>query len=79
MRFSHSVSLSFLVYSRLCTRPQTRTLVPTSKLEANRALLSPADAGYVIGFAVGAVHRQKNICDFPAQEESSGKWAALQI
>ncbi len=38
MRFSHSVSLSFLVYSRLCTRPQTLTLVPTSKLEANRAL-----------------------------------------
>ena len=34
--FSHSVSLSFFVYSRLWTRPQIWILVPTENPEANR-------------------------------------------
>ena len=44
-RFSHSVSLTFFVYSLLWTRPQIRILVPTPNPDAYLAFLPQAMHG----------------------------------
>ena len=79
MRFSHSVSLSFLVYlPALHTAPDPH---PGAHLKAGSKtrVASPADAGYVIGFAIRAVHSQQDICDLPAQRSFSVNWRLADI